>query len=534
MLSGRKTVWNRVVLALLACWCSLAPVSAANPAHIATGTHWADPADFPTLRNLGYSFVILTLPPDEVTVWEETFAAAERNGLQLIAGLYPEPYQHINGKWTITPTGQTFLKFLASRAHLVKGVFVYNEPYWINPLTGRTSACGAASAADLRSLRNVIRSVWPAARIYHDIGHPSLWAPGGSLHASYACIGDKYADATGVADLVGLWHYPFERNTYSRDEGLRTLRAEIEYTRARMGAEPIVLGQSFSCESCGLPFWPRADDLLDWNCALRTLAPAAISWYVWKQSDAYSDYLSRHPESWLLTTPKACEATPVQKSPRVKAAVNGATFQAELAGYAPGTIVSVFGENLSEGTVTAETIPLPRTLGSTVVTVNGTAAPLFFVSPVQINLQLPFELQGNVAEVVVWLDQSQSLPLILPLAGASPGVFQAAALGRQQALVFHADGRLVSEQHPAGTGDRVILYGTGFGRVRPRVPSGVASPGAPGLARLVASPTVRMDGVDCTVEFAGLAPGYVGLYQLNLVVPQSTRITQPAIEVRLE
>ncbi len=273
---------------------------------VETGTHWADPPEFPTLAGLGYSFVIITLDPDDRKSWKKTFDAAEAAGLKLSVGLYPEPYRLRNGRWSITAEGKAFLRYAASRASIVKSVFVYNEPYWIHPLTERQHECGALSAKELRLLRNAIRAVWPQALVHHDLGDPSKWAPGGTYARRYPCLGETYADQTGVADLVGIWYYPFVEEGYLRESSLAGLRREIAFVRENMHAEPVVAGQGFRCSHCGeASRWPSAEELKDWNCSLRRLAPHAISWYPWRQ-DMYEDYLSKHPRLWPLTGAQPC------------------------------------------------------------------------------------------------------------------------------------------------------------------------------------------------------------------------------------
>ena len=152
--------------------------------------------------------------------WATTFDAAERSGLKLIIGVYNPPYSLANGVWTITPTGQSFIRYAQSRASLVKALFVFNQPYWVNPWTYQNSLCGQISAADLRTLRTEIRKLWPDAKIFHDLGAPQAWAPGGTVNRQNACIGNKYADQTGVADLVGVSFWFFETKGYLKDEGL--------------------------------------------------------------------------------------------------------------------------------------------------------------------------------------------------------------------------------------------------------------------------------------------------------------------------
>ena len=280
------------------------------PAAVETGTHWANPSEFAALRKLGYEFVVVTLDPARPAGWRQTFDAAQTAGLKLVAGLQPAPFKLRGAEWTLGPEAEAFLRYAASRAPLVKAIFVYNEPYWVNPFTGANDTCGALSAAQLRALRSRLRSVWPEAKIYHDIGGPAEWAPGGSLPSSYPCIGNKYADQTTVADYVGIWAYPFDTDGYHKSRALAVLRRQISYVRSGMRAEPVLLGQSFQCTRCGGgggTRWPTPNEMREWNCSLRSLGAGIISWYPWRQA-LYDDYLARHPEMWSLTGPASCQA----------------------------------------------------------------------------------------------------------------------------------------------------------------------------------------------------------------------------------
>jgi hypothetical protein len=285
---------------------SISGTPSVRASRVETGTHWAEASDFPSLERLGYTFVITALPATDSLKWRQTFDAAENAHLQLIVGLWPPPYRLQDGTWTISQEGQAFLRYARSRSGLVKAIFVYNEPYWLNPFTGANDHCGALSAAELRELRTTIRTVWPEAKIFHDLGRPSDWAPGGPMPRRYSCVGDKYGDVQGVADFVGIWYYPFDIGMYRKSYALGEIGREIHYVRSEMHAEPIVAAQAFRCIRCGeATRLPTRAELADWNCALRSLGPFGISWYVWRQA-SYGDYLANHPEMWMATAPTAC------------------------------------------------------------------------------------------------------------------------------------------------------------------------------------------------------------------------------------
>ena len=485
-------------------------------AQVETGTHWAGTGDFVTLRNIGYEFVVTTVTNNPAD-WKNTFDAAERAGLRLVVGLSDHSQYRLSGDaWTVSPTGETFIRYAASRTALVKAIFLFNEPYWVDPWTGQTSICGVLSAGQLRGLRNAVRAIWPAALVYHDIGAPSYWAPGGQVNRDYPCIGNKYADQRGVTDFAGIWFYPFERTGYRKDKGLAVLRTEVEFTRKQMAAEPVIAGQSFICKACEeATRWPTAEEIQDWNCALRSLGPQAISWYVWKQS-LYNDYLSNHPDHWSRTTARACVASPATPKPALDSVASAAAMDSALP-VAPGSILSIFGDQLAGEVRVAAAGGLPRQLGETTVLINGLAAPLYFVAPTQINAQVPWELPVGDATLVVKRGEALSGSLRLRVAETAPALFTWSQNGQGAAVAVDGlTNELVDVSRPASSGQYVVLYGTGLGRMASAVETGQGALAANAAVRPV---TVTLGAVRVPVLYAGAAPGFAGLAQINIQVP---------------
>jgi uncharacterized protein (TIGR03437 family) len=183
---------------------------------------------------------------------------------------------------------------------------------------------------------------------------------------------------------------------------------------------------------------------------------------------------------------------------------------------AAGTIVQIYGTNLASSTAQAQHVPLPLTLEGTSVTIGGIAAPLFYVSPGQINAQVPWELQpGFEYQISISATGGVSTPDSVQIAAVSPGV---AAMASGAAIATHANGSLVAAASPAKPGEVVILYLTGLGATDVPVADGAASPAKP-LAQVQVAPTLTVNGARAVVSFAGLTPGSVGLYQINFQVP---------------
>lgn len=188
-------------------------------------------------------------------------------------------------------------------------------------------------------------------------------------------------------------------------------------------------------------------------------------------------------------------------------AVNAATFSGAV--LAPGSLISVFGERLSLVTGQASALPLPTEFAGVSVRINNTAAPLVYVSPWQVNLQLPWEVGPGTATITASLNGAAGNSIPANMGLYSPGVF---------AVVHGADNSPITAENPAVGGEVLVVYANGLGPVKGEVTTGQASPGSP-PATTAETPGVIIGGVAGGVEFSGLTPGLVGLYQVNVRVP---------------
>jgi uncharacterized protein (TIGR03437 family) len=224
-----------------------------------------------------------------------------------------------------------------------------------------------------------------------------------------------------------------------------------------------------------------------------------------------------------------------------QSAVNNATFVAGEA-VAPGDIMAIFGTQFLYNTpVGAVATPLPTQLkggsSTTEVLVNGVAAPLYYAAYGQIDFQLPYETQGGKAIVQVVRDGVPGnqisvevvpdQPRILPFAVGNYGIIQNATEGGFAISTAAGAALGISTVHPAKAGtDYLTIYVLGLGPVSPAVATGAAAPTVPPLANTTLQTKVIFSsgnpfGVSPTVNasFSGLAPGFVGLYQVNVQVP---------------
>ncbi|MEK7403646.1 MAG: putative Ig domain-containing protein, partial [Acidobacteriota bacterium] len=230
----------------------------------------------------------------------------------------------------------------------------------------------------------------------------------------------------------------------------------------------------------------------------------------------------RYREFLLQVSAPATAAGP----PRIAAngVVNGASF-AGGAAVAPGSIISVFGGDLAVLTASATATPLPANLGGTSLTINNRPAPLFFVSPTQINAQLPFEISPGTATAVVTKSGQSSAPVSFSVAAAGPGILM---FGTNRAVAQNQDYSINNTSNPARAGSAVTVYMTGQGQVDNPVASGAPAPASP-LSRARLQVTATIGGRSAEVLFAGLTPGFVGLLQVNLRIPELSAGNHPVV-----
>jgi len=189
------------------------------------------------------------------------------------------------------------------------------------------------------------------------------------------------------------------------------------------------------------------------------------------------------------------------------------------AGLGPGNIVQIYGSGLSGQTSSPVVLPLPTEVNGTSVLIGGVTAPLFYVSPGQIDAQIPFELTaGKQYQVIVSANGALTTPQPIQLTPAVPAILQFTS---GAVVAQHGDGTLITDAAPAVPGENIVIYLTGLGATDIPVASGAASPLDP-LARVVDTPVMTMNGNTIPVQFAGLTPGLVGLYQINFQVPETT------------
>jgi uncharacterized protein (TIGR03437 family) len=206
---------------------------------------------------------------------------------------------------------------------------------------------------------------------------------------------------------------------------------------------------------------------------------------------------------------------------------NAANFTPITNAYAPGELVSLYG-NFGVSAQSANVLPIPETLGGVQVLVNGMAAPILSVSENQIDAWIPYEISDDYfATFQVVVNDSKSNAVTVYADQSSPGIYTNPANGISAGAILHSDYTLVNDSSPATPGETVLLYMNGLGTVSPLVGDGVAAPTTTltysdefiNDSILVSLQDGAGDQAPADVTFAGLAPGFAGLYQVNFTLP---------------
>jgi uncharacterized protein (TIGR03437 family) len=187
----------------------------------------------------------------------------------------------------------------------------------------------------------------------------------------------------------------------------------------------------------------------------------------------------------------------------------------------PGSVFVVFGEDFAARVAQPGSVPLPTTLLTTSLMVNSEAAPLFYVDTGQIDAQMPWDIPGGTLATVVVKNGTQlsnAATVFVPSAG-TPGI---SVYSTNRAVVVNADNSVNSASNGAKVGDEVVAYFTGGGPVQAAGKLVAGSPAPAGLSPVPtgANPTVTVGGQQAKIDYIGLTPGSIGLYQVNFVVPQ--------------
>jgi uncharacterized protein (TIGR03437 family) len=206
----------------------------------------------------------------------------------------------------------------------------------------------------------------------------------------------------------------------------------------------------------------------------------------------------------------------------------------------PGTITQVYGSGLSATSVSIGILPLPANFNKTFAQVGAYQAPFYFLSSGQVNIQLPYDLTTSQQIPILFsVNNALTLPVTLDLVPTAPGVLSRldgptppSVQNGAHIIAQHLNGTLVSSASPGKPSEYLVMYLVGLGATDPAVASGAPAPAAPAtLASVTVTPIVTVDSQPSNVLFAGLTPGFVGLYQIDFQVPAGAHSGEVVITV---
>jgi uncharacterized protein (TIGR03437 family) len=206
--------------------------------------------------------------------------------------------------------------------------------------------------------------------------------------------------------------------------------------------------------------------------------------------------------------------------------VNSGSYS-KTATPSPGELVAIFGSSMADGLQSASGLPLPQELQNATLSMAGEVLPMLFTTTGQINAQLPYDLPpGTTQQLVLQHGNRLSVPQPVSIGPAEPAIFTVDQSGGGQGHIYGYPSAtqqiLADAANPAKIGEVIVIYCTGLGPVSPAVTVGSAVP-ADVLHKIVNPVTLTIGGVTANVAFAGVTPGFTGLYQINSAIPQGVK-----------
>ncbi len=211
--------------------------------------------------------------------------------------------------------------------------------------------------------------------------------------------------------------------------------------------------------------------------------------------------------------------------------VNAATFAPFTAGISPGEFLVLYGTNLAPDTKVATGVPYPATLDGVQVTINGLPAPLYYVTPTQLAVIVPYGITYSIGQIQVTNNGAASNSVTAVVNKTTPGIFTLSANGLGYGAIEHANGSVVSTRNPAAPGETVAVYVSGLGMTFPPISEGAPGP-SDTLSKTTNTIAAYVGGLSAPVTYAGLAPYLAGLYQVNVTIPATATAGDNIIEIQ--
>jgi minor extracellular serine protease Vpr len=219
----------------------------------------------------------------------------------------------------------------------------------------------------------------------------------------------------------------------------------------------------------------------------------------------------------LLSSLVLCAAVRAQVS-----VVNNASFRGDQPVTA-GSWVAAFAAFTGVAATTAQSFPLPKTLGGVTVKIDGVDAAVYDVRASQVTFIMPYAVQPGVRPVQITTG-SGTVSGSVRVMSTGPGLFTKDSQSPPKGAILNQDSRENTSSNLARRGEVIQIYATGPGALNATVQDGVAPPPAP-LITTQSTPQVYIGGVQAEVQFSGLAPGLPGVWQINAFVPNLAFIT---------
>jgi uncharacterized protein (TIGR03437 family) len=320
---------------------------------------------------------------------------------------------------------------------------------------------------------------------------------------------------SNLAPIVGQQISLTQSNTAVAGPRIDLLEARAAADECDLVAQGIVNGQA-----SGYLYNPQPNTFTGPN-GVSTISDAALRALAQNTGDELTFTCTPPGSGAGIAAQPAIGSAPVTSAAGLVNAANPTPGSA----IAPGSMASLYGTNLSSAKLLAG-VPLPLQLAGTSMTVGNLPAPLFYVSPLQVNFQVPWISISKPTQFQLQITQGASLATItFSLTPYAPALFTTNGQGSGQAAAIISNTTSLAAptgaypgSRPANKGEFVLLYCTGLGAVTNQPAAGDVSPSNPPATTIV-TPTLTMGGAPVPISFSGLAPGYVGLYQVNFQIP---------------
>jgi uncharacterized protein (TIGR03437 family) len=406
-----------------------------------------------------------------------------------------------------------------NRPRLFASNFVGKDPAG-NPLWfvvgGQDPATSALLGAEVYDLRN---NRWIA--LDNSFNLPTLRSimGGATLGEFFYAVGGATPTtsnrATERTRIDGISPIPFDQAPVIAVPGaqIAVANTELKFT---VSANDLGSGVPITITASGLPSGASFTTANATNNSVR----GTFRWTPTLSDTGHTFIVSFTASDGQLSETKVVTVRVVEAGPL--AAVSAANYRG--GSLAADSIAAAFGATLAVRTEVAQTLPLPLELAGTTVTVNGVAAPLFFVSPTQINFAIPPSVELGAATIIVSNPQGSYALGTVQIVAATPAIFSADATGTGDAAALATADGVVYQTAPFdvtvnGKPNILVLYGTGLRRAAAANPNDDN-----GVAEAV---SVTIDGRPAQVLYAGAQGFFIGLDQINVVIPQALAGTGP-------